>query len=695
MLKSVRSKLGAILGSFVIFIFGAIAATFWAVQSQKHDAPVINVAGRQRMLTQKMTKEALGVQKGVQEYRSQLRKTAQIFDQSLRALREGGEAPDGDNKMVMLSPTTNREILRQLDKVQSSWEEFHRAVQVVLKDEAGSPAFIQAVQTIEAASNPLVQQLNQVVGMYEAEAGSKISRLKTILMGFLLVAIGLAIAGLMMIEKIIVKPIKLMMAKADRLAVGDVNQNVDYQSGDEIGALANSFRELIAYIQGIAQAAEALSNGNLSAHVVAKSEQDILSRNFIRAVEALQGLVDETKLLITAAQTGQLNQRGNVTRFHGAYGELVQGINATLDAVVAPINEAAAALDRVASRDLTARMAGNYQGDFARIKSALNTAVTNLDEAMGQALAAAGQVTSASDQISAGSQALAQGASEQAGSLEEVSSSLQEMASMTRQNTANAKEAQGLAEGARASADKGVSSMQRLSQAITRIKSSSDATAKIVKTIDEIAFQTNLLALNAAVEAARAGDAGKGFAVVAEEVRNLAMRSAEAAKNTANMIEESVKNAEGGVVINQEVLTNLEEINTQVNKVREMMAEIAAASEQQSQGIEQVNTAADQMNQVTQQTAANAEESAAAAEELAGQAQEMKSMVASFKLTESRALPSILQTRAPRMAPRSEPTSVQVVTNDKLGRRKVQAVAKPLDAKTLIPFHDEGTWDDF
>jgi methyl-accepting chemotaxis protein len=245
-------------------------------------------------------------------------------------------------------------------------------------------------------------------------------------------------------------------------------------------------------------------------------------------------------------------------------------------------------------------------------------------------------VTTAANQINSGSQALSQGASEQAGSLEEVASSLHEMASMTQQNASNAKVAHHLAEAARNSADQGMDSMRRLSRSIDMIKASSDSTAKIVKTIDEIAFQTNLLALNAAVEAARAGDAGKGFAVVAEEVRNLAMRSAEAAKNTSSLIEESVKNAEGGVGINAEVFKGLEEIFTQVNKVNNVLSEISSASDQQTAGINEVNKAVEQLNQGTQNVAASAEESASAAENLSVQADTMQSLVAQFQIAKTK-----------------------------------------------------------
>ena len=237
------------------------------------------------------------------------------------------------------------------------------------------------------------------------------------------------------------------------------------------------------------------------------------------------------------------------------------------------------------------------------------------------------QVGSASGQVAAASQSLAEGASEQASSLEETSSALEEMSSMTKQNADNANQASSLSTVASTAADKGAESMKKLTQAIQEIKKSSDETAKIIKVIDEIAFQTNLLALNAAVEAARAGEAGKGFAVVAEEVRNLAMRSAEAAKNTSSLIEGSQKNSENGVRATEEFTSILGEIMTNIKKVNQLISEVSAASNEQAQGIEQVNTAVAQMDQVTQQVASNAEESASASEELSSQAQQLQEIV--------------------------------------------------------------------
>ena len=237
------------------------------------------------------------------------------------------------------------------------------------------------------------------------------------------------------------------------------------------------------------------------------------------------------------------------------------------------------------------------------------------------------QTASAAGQVSSSSQSLAQGASEQAASLEETSSSLEEMSSMTKKNADSAHQANVLSGEAKTVADKGNLAMGKMSSAIADIQKSAMETAKIIKTIDEIAFQTNLLALNAAVEAARAGEAGKGFAVVAEEVRNLAMRSAEAAKNTAGLIEGSVQNAKNGVAIATEVATSLSEIQQSTEKVNALVAEIAAANAEQSQGIGQVNQAVQQMDKVTQGNAAAAEESAAASEQLSSQSEQMRSVV--------------------------------------------------------------------
>ncbi len=255
------------------------------------------------------------------------------------------------------------------------------------------------------------------------------------------------------------------------------------------------------------------------------------------------------------------------------------------------------------------------------ITSVLQRITSNMDEGANQVASAAGQVSSASQQ-------LAEGASEQAAGIEETSSSMEEMASMTKRNAENAgkadifmKEVNKVVASANGSMTRLISSMQEISKA-------SDETQKVVKTIDEIAFQTNLLALNAAVEAARAGEAGAGFAVVAEEVRNLALRSAEAAKNTAILIKGTVKKIGEGSELANKTNDEFVKVAESSSKVGELVGEISAASGEQSQGIEQVNKAVVEMDTVVQQNAASAEESASASEELNAQAEQVKSMVA-------------------------------------------------------------------
>jgi hypothetical protein len=246
----------------------------------------------------------------------------------------------------------------------------------------------------------------------------------------------------------------------------------------------------------------------------------------------------------------------------------------------------------------------------------LQTTIDKLNEG-------AREVTAAAQQVSTASSSLAEGASSQAASLEETSASLEEMASMTKRNAEGAEKTNVLARQARVAADTGVTDMKAMSQAMLAIQKSGGQIANIIKTIDEIAFQTNLLALNAAVEAARAGESGMGFAVVAEEVRNLAHRSAQAAKETSEKIQAAVSATSVGVQLSEKVQAGLDGIVSKVREVDQLAAESASASKEQNQGIEQLNSAVNNLDRVTQSNAASAEESASAATELHSQAQSL------------------------------------------------------------------------
>ena len=301
-----------------------------------------------------------------------------------------------------------------------------------------------------------------------------------------------------------------------------------------------------------------------------------------------------------------------------------------LDNMAAGLNKSADVADEIAKGNLNVDVPVASEKD--QLGHALKTMVEKLNSVLGQVQTAGDQIASGSTQVSDSSQSLSQGATEQASSLEEITSSMTEMSSQTKQNAENATQANQLSAQARDAAQKGNEQMKEMMTAMDEINVSGQNISKIIKVIDEIAFQTNLLALNAAVEAARAGQHGKGFAVVAEEVRNLAARSAQAARETADLIEGSVAKAENGVGIAQRTAEALSEIVTGITKTTDLVAEIAAASNEQSQGIGQINQGLNQIESVTQQNTANAEESAAASEELASQAQQLNKLLTQFQL---------------------------------------------------------------
>ncbi len=467
----------------------------------------------------------------------------------------------------------------------------------------------------------------------------------------------------------VVGAIRSISEAATEIARGRIEQRIDHESKDEIGALANAFRGMVEYVGGIAHAADRLAVGDLSAKVTPRSEQDVLSRNVNRASDTLEKIIGEAKKLIDAAQHGELSTRGDPSQFQGAYAELIEGTNSMLDAVVQPISEAQDVLQRVAKRDLTARVQGTYHGQHAAIKDSLNTALENIAEVFASLTTAIAQVNSAASEIGSGSQDLASGAADQAGSIDQVSNRIRTVDDRTKANAADAHEARATMEQASTVTEQGVERMQALAEAVADIKKSADATAKIVKTIDEIAFQTNLLALNAAVEAARAGDAGKGFAVVADEVRSLAIRASEASRNTAVLIEESVQKAEAGVKLNDGVRRRLDEIRAGVQRAATMMTNIAEGAREQEKELAEVTSAMVQISSLTQRTAANAEESASAAAELSAQAGEMHQMAAQFNVG-----------RAGEKAPVGKAPSAPSAST-----RKVKAAAAPAPARSRRP----------
>jgi methyl-accepting chemotaxis protein len=290
-------------------------------------------------------------------------------------------------------------------------------------------------------------------------------------------------------------------------------------------------------------------------------------------------------------------------------------------------------LQAAARKDLSLRLTGEYKGDFAKMKNNINAVMENLDDALTHVAAAAGLVSGASAEIAADSQRLAESSSEQAGALAEVSASLEEISLKTKHRAKHTHRAKALASEAHDAAVEGDAAVRRMAAAVKKIKLSSDNTAKIVKTVNDIAYETSLLSLNASVEAARAGEAGRGFAAVTGEMRNLAKRGADAAKNSAAMIGDSAINTDTGVKITEDVAISLAKIIASTGKTDGLIAEIAADSSEQAHGLELVNDFLAHMNRVNHSIAADTDESAAAAAELSSQAAELANLAGGFILS--------------------------------------------------------------
>jgi methyl-accepting chemotaxis protein len=426
-----------------------------------------------------------------------------------------------------------------------------------------------------------------------------------------------------------------------KIALNDYTKEMrlDKYQGDlrQLAQMVNDVRARLLNLQDVALE---VSKGDTSRleefkKIGQRSANDHLVPAFTAMMQNVENLIQEVDRLATASVNGELKTRGNAVQFEGGYQRIVNGFNQALDAIIEPVNETSVVLQEMATGNLDVAVKGNYQGDHALLAQAVNHTINSFNEVLGEFYNTANQVASGAQNVSDSSQTMSQAASEQAATTEEITASMTEIATQTKQNAENATQANNLAIAAQDQATAGNAQMEKMLEAMTTINESSASISKIIKVIDEIAFQTNILALNAAVEAARAGQYGKGFAVVAEEVRNLAARSANAAKETTDLIESSIEKVGAGTKIANETAQSLGEIVAGIAKTTALVGDIAVASNEQASGITQVNQGIGQIAQVTQTNTATSEESAAASEELAAQAEILKGMVQKFKLKES------------------------------------------------------------
>ncbi len=396
----------------------------------------------------------------------------------------------------------------------------------------------------------------------------------------------------------------------------------------------------VSEADGLQAVARDVARGNIDVEITGGEMADA----YRQVIVSVRELVSEATAVSDAARQRDFSRRGNATLFHGSFRLVITGLNAAMDSVQAAhctaeqqrdavlvfLSELRSAVDRVGTRDMTARLDGQFSGDEHDAQQSFNVAIARLEETLADASVLSTKCRDASQDISEGSGRLSRGAATQAAAVEQSSVSLQELTAMTQSTSNHASEARTLADTTRTAASDSVQAMQALTDAMDKIKRSADETAKIVRTIDEIAFQTNLLALNAAVEAARAGDAGRGFAVVADEVRSLALRSAQAARITSELIAESVTHAAMGATLSADVSARLADIDAHAHKVRDVISEIASANAQQAEGVRQITEAIEQVGRITSDTAGNAEQSQQIARELSTAADRMATLLADF-----------------------------------------------------------------
>jgi methyl-accepting chemotaxis protein len=425
-----------------------------------------------------------------------------------------------------------------------------------------------------------------------------------------------------------VKMLRELIEEINRMSrehvAGDIDAVIDSaRFAGAYGQMASGINDMVGGHIAVKKLAMAVirefGEGNFDAPLDRLPGKKVFINDTIEQVRAnLKGLIADTSMLSKAAVEGRLDVRADANRHQGGFRATVEGINATLDSIIGPLNEVSRLLTAMEQGDLTQTITEPYRGQLEQLRQAANNTVAKLAATVGEVIGSTDQLSNASSQISGASQSLSQSATEQASSVEETSTSVQQMAASIDQNSESAKITNEIAGAAAESAAQGGSAVEQTVEAMKQI-------ANKIAIIDEITFQTNMLALNATIEAARAGEHGKGFAVVAAEVGKLAERSQVAAQEIGELATGSVQTAERAGAL-------LDQIVPSIAKTADLVQEIASASGEQAVGVGQVNLALNQMSRVTQQNATASEELAATAEEMAAQTTQLRQLMRFFKI---------------------------------------------------------------
>ncbi len=625
------------------------------------------------------------------EYRVSERGLVASADDAAKREEYAGELAEGSRAFYALAKTYEakidderdrtlyKETMARADRYFENSRKLIEALKVGDLTPAKGAADLRQATADQLATllNYNMQRLDQAVNAQQDSY-----RLSLLAIGLLLaVALALAIAAAIGITRSIVAPLHEVVGVANGVAKGNLDVRITCDDRSEIGDLSRAMRGMVGTLNELASAQAELQQqheaGNIdfqidaehfsgayrrmaegidsvvAAHVAVKMNairiisqyatgdlsEDIerypgQKARVTEAVDAVKAAMlsinAEIKTLVDAAVAGNFSRRGDASRFRFVYAELIEGLNALMATADHGLSEVGEVLSAVASGDLTRRIDSRLPGRFGDLASDTNRTVEHLTGIVGQIRTGSESINASAAEIARGNEDLSRRTEQQAAALEETASSMEELTSTVKQNADNARQASQLAHGAAGVASRGGAVVGQVVETMSGITASSRRIADIIGVIDGIAFQTNILALNAAVEAARAGEQGRGFAVVAAEVRTLAQRSAGAAKEIKQLITDSVLQVEEGSALVDQAGRTMSEIVESVKRVTDIMADISAASQEQSAGIEQVNQAITQMDEGTQQNAALVEEAFAAAQSMEHQANELVGLVAAF-----------------------------------------------------------------